>query len=190
MGSYRRKRDSGSEGGGGLRTQIHTKRFEEKRRSIYVKKTSKEIEVKTQVYIPKDLYEKVSSLAPKVYGIYRGALSRAVVEGLELWLFYRVKQTPSGVVIHTNPRLPLRDRYNAVLQCIDLEFAGIPITVPQKAMERCIMETFNIKDYRSIYGWLHRFYLAGLIKPLTIPKIEKPSQWKNNKSIEIVAKKL
>jgi len=154
------------------------KKIKRKNRLLYNGK------VHLHVLIDKELYEKVSVLAPKVYGVVRGALSYAVEEGLEYWL------ATHTTAHRVNPRLPLRERFNAVLKCIELEMGIIPITLHQSVMEKCIAETYNIKDPRSIYGWLHRFYQAGLIKPLTIENPQKPSEWSRNKTIELVARKV
>jgi len=83
--------------------------------------------------------------------------------------------------------MPLRERYNAVMECIRAEVGTIPITIHQLFLEKCISNTFNVKDMRTIYGWLHRFYMAGLIKPLTV-KVSKPSDWARNKAVELVAR--
>lgn len=155
------------------------------RRSVYVCKTTGKVKVRTVVTIDKELFDKVISLAPLVYGIQRGALERAIEEGLALWLQTRA----NGTAVHVNPRAPLRERYNAVIECIELEFGHVPITIHQVFFEKCISNTFNVKDPRTIYGWLHRFYQAGLIKPLTI-SVTKQSDWRRNKAIEIVARKL
>jgi len=154
------------------------KKIKRKNRLLYNGK------VHLHVLIDKELYEKVSVLAPKVYGVVRGALSCAVEEALEYWL------SAHTTAHRVNPRLPLRERYNAVVKCIELEYGMVPITIHQIFLEKCIADTFNVKDPRSIYGWLHRFYLAGLIKPLTIEKPLKPSDWSRNKTIELVAKKV
>lgn len=148
------------------------------------KKKKKNNKVHLHVVIDAELYSKVKELASKVYDCHRGALSYAVEEALELWLAAHANAH------RVNPRLPLRERYNAVIECIELEQGYIPYTIHQSVFEKCIMNTFNVKDPRTVYGWLHRFYQAGLIKPLTVEKIYKPSDWARNKIIEIVAKKL
>jgi len=151
------------------------------RRSVYICKRSKERKVLMKVSIPQNLYEKVLPLAVRHFGVQRGALSLAVEEALELWL-------AAHTTAHTvNPRLPLRDRYNAVIRQVELEMNCIPITIPQAVFEKCVKTAFNIKDERSVYQWIHRFYEAGLIKPLTIP-VKYWQDWRYNKSIEIVAK--
>lgn len=154
------------------------------RKSVYRSKLTGSEKVKTVVYIPKDLFERVISLAVQVYGVQRGALSLAVTEALEMWLALHTQQRT-----RVNPRLPLRDRYNAVMECLRAEVGTIPITIHQLFLEKCISNVFNIKDPRSIYGWLHRFYIAGLIKPLTV-KVTKPSDWARNKAVELVARAL
>ena len=138
--------------------------------------------VALQVLIPYKLYEKVLRVAVEVYGVQRGALSMAVTEALEMWLAAHTHQHT-----RTNPRLPLRERYNAVMECVRAEVGTIPITIHQLFLEKCISNTFNVKDMRTVYGWLHRFYMAGLIKPLTV-KVSKPSDWARNKAVELVAR--
>ena len=152
------------------------------RKSVYKSKLTGSEKVKTVVYISKPLFEKVVSLAVQVYGVQRGALSLAVEEALELWVSLHTQQHT-----RTNPRMPLRDRYNAVMECIRAEVGTIPITIHQLFLEKCISNVLDIKDPRSIYSWLHRFYMAGLIRPLTI-KVAKPSDWAKNKAVELVAK--
>lgn len=189
MKSGLKKRNSGSRSGR-AHTKAHIVRESSDkgnglRKSVYVCKTTGEIKVSTHVTIRKEIFDRVIAVAPLVYGIQRGALERAIEDALELWLQLRVNKT--GIV--TNPRSPLRERYNAVIECIEEEVGMVPITIHQLFFERCISNTFNIKDPRSIYGWLHRFYQAGLIKPLTV-KVSDPKDWKRNKSIEIVAKRV
>jgi len=140
--------------------------------------------VHLHVVINEEIYHKVRELASKVYECHRGALSYAVEEALELWLAAHAKTH------RVNPKLPLRERYNAVMECIELEQGYIPYTIHQSIFEKCIMNSFDVKDSRTVYGWLHRFYNAGLIKPLTIEKVDRPSDWSRNKMIEIVAKKI
>jgi len=156
-----------------------------KRKSVYISKKTKQVKVRCTVTIRKDLYDKVATLAPKVYGVIRGAMELVIEDALELWLVWR------GNAPHViNPRAPLRERYNAVLKCLEYEIGYVPVTVPQLFIEKCIQLTYNVKDPRTIHGWLHRFYNAGLIKPLTIDKPTKPSHWARNKSVEIVARRL
>jgi len=94
------------------------------RKSVYRSKLTGSEKVKTVVYIPKDLFERVISLAVQVYGVQRGALSLAVTEALEMWLALHTQQRT-----RVNPRLPLRDRYNAVMECLRAEVGTIPITI-------------------------------------------------------------
>jgi len=156
------------------------------RRSIYVCKTTGVEKVRTTVTIRRDLYEKVIELAHRVYGLQRGALERAIEDALEMWLMHHV----GGAGAAANPRAPLKERYNAVMECIEEELGTVPATVPQIHLERCIADRFNVKDERSILGWIHRFYMAGLIKPLTIERVLRPRDWKRNTAVEIVAKRV
>jgi len=151
------------------------------RRSVYRSKKTGEEKVKTQVYIRRSLYEKVVPYAVKHYGVQRGALSMAVEEALELWL------STHATTRRINPRLPLRDRFNAFIRQVEMEMNCVPVTIPQAVAEKCIKEAYNIKDMRMVYQWLHRFYEAGLIKPLTIDVL-RWRDWQRNKSIELVAK--
>ena len=140
--------------------------------------------VHLHVMISRELYTKVKELASRVYDCHRGALSYAVEDALELWLAAHTQAH------RVNPRTPLRERYNAIIECIELELGNVPVTIHQLFVEKCIMECFDIKDPRSVYGWLHRFYQAGLIKPLTIERAFKPRDWARNKAVEIVAKRV
>lgn len=143
----------------------------------------KKRKVHLHVLVDEDLYDRVRRLAVHVYDYHRGALSYAVQEGLELWL------ATHASAHKVNPKVPVRERYNAVMDCVDLELGVVPITLQQPILEKCIMNALEVGDYRSVYGWLHRFYAAGLIKPLTI-SVGKPADWRRNRAVEIVAKRV
>jgi len=49
---------------------------------FYTLKTTGERKVQTTICISKELYDIVKRIAPKIYGVKRGALSRAVEDGL------------------------------------------------------------------------------------------------------------
>jgi len=155
-----------------------------KRKSVYESKKLKKVKVKTLVYIDSDLFEKVVLVATKVYGVQRGALSYAVQEALELWLAEKTleKRAP-------NPSKSIRDKYNAVLDCIEDERGLVPITIRQIEFETCIKKALNIKTDKTVREYIHTFYQLGLIKPLTIDVALSPSDWKKNKAIELVARK-
>ncbi|RLG83316.1 MAG: hypothetical protein DRO39_08585 [Thermoprotei archaeon] len=137
--------------------------------------------VHLHVMISRELYTKVKELASRVYDCHRGALSYAVEEALEMWLATHTQAH------RVNPRMPLRERYNAVIRCLEFEMDEVSRVVHQVFLERCIMNEFDVKDPRTVYGWLHRFYQAGLIKPLTVERPLKPRDWARNRVVELVA---
>ncbi len=153
-----------------------------RRRSVYRSKKTGVEKVETSILIDKKLFESVRKLATDVYGLDRGAFSLAVQEALEAWQLAHTKTHKS-----TNPRYSLRLIYNSVMQVVEELIGVVPVTIAQHTLENAISEALNIKDRRSVIGWLHRFYVAGLIKPLTVD-IAKESDWKRNKAVEFVAR--
>ena len=154
-----------------------------RRRSIYISRRTGERKVRTDVMIPEDLYINALKAAIDVYGRRRGAFSLAVQEALEAWLAAR-----AGARRRPNPRAPIREVYNRVLDVIQETWGEVPITFPQRNLEDAIADALNIKDRRSILGWIHRFYVAGLIKPLTVD-VKEESDWRRNKAVEFVARR-
>jgi len=157
---------------------------EYRRKSVYVSKRLGKVKVKTLVYIDTDLFERVAAIAPKVFGVQRGALSYAVEDALRLWL-----QVHTQAHRALNPSLNLREKYNAVIDCIESEMGFVPVSVPQSIFEACIRKTLGVKTDRTVHEYLHSFHQAGFVKPLTIERPTKPSDWKKNRSIELVARK-
>jgi len=157
-----------------------------KRKSVYVSKRTGKAKVVTVITIDPELFEKVMSLAPKVYGIQRGALSNAIEDALRLWLYEYARNVKRA----SNPPSNIRDKYNKVIECIENEKGFVPITVKQTDLEKCIRDALGVKTDRTVREYLHTFYQLGLIKPLTIENPTSPSEWKNNKAIEIVAKRV
>jgi len=153
------------------------------RKSVYHSKRVDTKKVKTIVYIPQDLWEKISSMAPKIYGINRGALSYAVEEGLKYWLTYHSDFAKS------NPRPSIREVYNGVMKWIFERNGYKPDRIKTSDLIKSVMCALNIK-MRSAKDWIFKFYVEGLIKPYIPPKIEliKPSQIRSVRIWEIVAK--
>lgn len=152
------------------------------RKSIYRSKRTGEEKVITTVVLPRDLFERVERAAYEAYGLHRGSLSLAVREALEAWLQARAgARSP-------NPRPDVREAYNKVLDSVEAKLGAVPISVPQHVFEAAIADALNIKDRRSIIGWMHRFYVAGLIKPLTVD-VREEADWRRNKAIELVARR-
>ena len=155
--------------------------------TYYSKKTSKE-KVKTCTYISKELFEKASKLAIEVYGVQRGGLSYAFEDGLKLWLNHH-----SGTLMgtHQNPRPRLREIYNAVMRDVSKEFdLMIPNTIPNHTLLKSAMKALNVKN-RSAIGWIFKFYVEGLIKPLSPSRnirLLKPSEIHRVRVWELVAK--
>ncbi len=152
------------------------------RKSVYVSKRTGKVKVVTDISIDLDLYERAIQVAQEVYGVQRGALSLAVQEALESWLLAHTTAHRK-----VNPRYQLRQYYNAVLEVIEQLLGMVPISIPQHTFENAIMEGLNVKDRRTIRSWLHRFYVAGLIKPLTVD-VKEEKDWDKNKAIELVAR--
>lgn len=133
------------------------------RKSTYFSKKTNKEKVRTCVHISKDLFEKVSKLAVEAYGLQRGGLSYAIEEGLKLWLSH-FSGTLRGT--HQNPRPRIREIYNAVMNEVSKEHDFlIPTTVPNHTLLKCVMKALNIKE-RSAAGWVFKFYVEELIKPL------------------------
>ena len=109
----------------------------------------------------KDLFEKVSSLATKVYGIQRGALSLAVEEGLQYWL-----QLHTQPLTRVNPRPTTREVYEKVMNRVEFIMGFKPIKVTRTVLEQAIMQVRKIRDPRSIQNWINIFCSEGLMKPL------------------------
>jgi len=151
------------------------------RKSKYYSKRNGLEKVITVVYIRKDLFEKVRTIASQVYGVHRGAISMAVEDALEQWIAVRANARK------VNPRPSTRDTYNVVLNELEGMFGHIPITVHQEDFKNAIMRALDVKE-RTAIEWMHRFYVSGLIKPLTVPVREK-RHWKANRSIELVARR-
>jgi len=142
--------------------------------------------IRTDILISEELFENVRKIATEVYGVHRGSLSYAVEEGLRLWLLNH-----SGTLIgtHQNPRAPVREVYNIVMDHLSSITNNIPTSLPTPHFTACVMRALNIKD-RSACGWIFRFYVEGLIKILKPPggKIFKPSEVRHVQTWELVAK--
>ena len=154
-----------------------------RRRTAYVSKRTGVRKVRTDIMLPEDLFVNVVKTAIDVYGTKRGALSLAVQEALEAWLLARTRAHRKP-----NPRASIREVFNRVLDVIYETWGQVPITFPQRNLEDAIRDALDIKDRRSVLGWIHRFYVAGLIKPLTVD-VKEEADWKRNKAIEFVARR-
>jgi len=130
----------------------------------------------------------VSKLAVEVYGVQRGSLSYAVEDGLKLWLNHH-SGTLTGT--HQNPRPRVREVYNAVMNEVSLGFnLSIPNSIPNHTLLQCAMRVLNVKD-RSATGWIFKFYVEGLIRPLSPSRnirMFKPSEIRRVRIWELVAK--
>jgi len=130
----------------------------------------------------------VSKLSVEIYGYQRGNLSYAVEDGLKLWLNHH-SGTLTGT--HQNPRPRLREIYNAVMNDVSKEFdLVIPNTIPNHTLLKCTMKALNVKA-RSAAGWIFKFYVEGLIKPLSPSRnirLLKPSEIHRVRIWELVAK--
>jgi len=153
-----------------------------KRKTLYKCKRTKEVKIRTDICIRKELYEKVMEFAPKYFGFIRGAFSYAVEEALQEWL-------DSHTAAHTkiNPPFTIRERYNAVMRELRKIKGYLPVKTSKIDFEKAIMTAFNVTDPRTIRKWMHIFYKMGFIKPLGI-KVLSERSWKNVLAIEIVAK--
>jgi len=158
------------------------------RKSIYFSKKTKTKKVWTHIYITEDLFEMVAKTVPVVYGVQRGGLSFAVEDGLKLWLAQN-----SGALLgaRQNPRPAVREVYNRVMSDlrITLNSDFIPTSLPAPGLIACVMRALNVKD-RAAIGWIFRFYVEGLVKPLKPPgvKLYKPIDGRGVQSWELVAK--
>jgi len=156
------------------------------RKSSYYTKRTKKKKAIVKVCISYDLFEKVSKLAPEVYGTLRGGLSDAVEEGLRIWL---ARHTGALFGARQNPRPTVREYYNRVTSTLVNDMNVIPTTLPGPGLTAVVMRALDIKE-RAAVGWVFRFYVNGLIKPLKPPGIRlyKPSDVRRVKFWEIVAK--
>ena len=139
--------------------------------------------VLTHVAIREDLLNRVIEVATRRFNIVRGALSLAIEEALELWLAHTEAHMPP------NPRASARERYNAVVREIELEFNYVPIQVPSHTLLSATMRALHIKE-RSAWGWVFRFFTSGFIKPLSPPgfRPRNERECKKVRTWELVAK--
>ena len=132
--------------------------------SVFRKKrvTKKEDKVLLQVLIRRDLYEKLVSIAPQLYGATKGALSHAVEEALESWLAPRLHAQ-----VHANPTDKVRMKFRAVLQSLKkvLGLPFVPDEAPLEAFKVAIAQAIG-SDPRTINKYLDLFEKAKLIKYL------------------------
>ena len=155
------------------------------RKSIYRSKRLGKTKVRLNICISKSLWEKVNRIAPKVFGVNRGALSYAIEEALKYWLYY----ADGGSSL--NPRPNVRDAWNAVVNKVRYHFDMIvPATVPHNLLLQSTMQALGVKT-RSATDWIFKFYTENLIKPYSpkpAPTLIKPSDTKRVRVWEIVAK--
>mgnify|MGYP000580738716 CR=1 FL=1 len=131
------------------------------RKSVYVCKRDGRVKVKTLVWIDKELFEQVASMAPRVYGVQRGALSLAVEEALRYWL-----QVHTQPLTRTNPRPTTREVYARVMKQVELLIGFRPLKVRRPVLEQAIRIVRQIRDERSVQRWITSFCDEGLMKPL------------------------
>jgi len=158
---------------------------EPRRKSVLKLKTTGKVKVKFSTTVDAELFERFRKVANEVFGLQRGALEYALEEAMQLWLYER-----AGARRSTNPPMNIRERYNAVLECIENEKGFVPISIRQPEFEKCIRDALKVKTERTVLEYLHTFYQLGFIKPLTIENPSSPSEWRKNKAVEIVAKKV
>lgn len=144
----------------------------ELRKSIYRAKRSGATKVRVSTLIDERLYRSVLRLAIEKFGVQRGAMSYAVEEALAWWLAHA-----SGAHIGAhNPRPTTQDVFKKVAADLKLDFDGyLPKSIPCNMMLDSIMRALGIK-YRSAVEWLYKFYVEGLVKPLS-PKMTPTKPW-------------
>jgi hypothetical protein len=110
------------------------------------------------VYVRREILETFKRVAFEKYGRFRGSLSLAVEEALELYLGMHTQ-------MHTNPRRGIRDVYEqVVLKIKEIMHTPLkPVEVPEKILDHAIAEVRG-SDRRTIEKWKNIFEKSGLIK--------------------------
>jgi hypothetical protein len=112
------------------------------------------------VYISEDLYKAIVEVAVQRYGQVKGALSRFAEEAFREALSLH-KHTSAQL----NPKLRIRDVYDAVVKRIVETLGYRPVEVTEDILDRAIGEVRGT-DYRTTEKWKQLFVKAGLIKYL------------------------
>jgi len=140
------------------------------RKSVYQCKMTGEEKIRTIVYIPKELWQEVSDIATKIYGVQRGAISYAIEDALSLWLLKTRNENSNFNFI----RRDTRSIYIKVLNAVRLtqNDLSLPKRIPHPNLLKCVMKALNVKE-RSALSWIFKFYSDELIKPYTPTPIQK-----------------
>jgi len=140
--------------------------------------------VRLEVVISKDLYERLRTLAPQLYGKHRGALSYIVENALKQY-FSLYCNTHKA---HINPPLSVRREFNMFLDAVKEYYGEVPYKLPAKVIRNIMMTNLpRSKDIRTQNKKLHTWYLMGFIKPLDA-KPSSPNDWRYVKVIEFIAR--
>lgn len=131
------------------------------RKSIYKCKMTKTEKVITTITIRKDIFDRVIEIAPKIYGVQRGALSLAVEEALEYWLGLHSHQ-----ITPLNPRPSTRIIYQKMKNHIQFILGFVPIKVHREILEQAIRAVRGIRSDRAVSNWILAMCAEGLLKPL------------------------
>ena len=114
--------------------------------------------VQLLVYISEDVYRRLISVAPNLYGKNHGAISFVVEEALKQYLY------PLGASdVKLNPRMSIRRVYEQVKAKIReiLKSPFTPAFVPEKILDMAIRET---RGPTVVERWKGFFVQEGLIK--------------------------
>ena len=114
--------------------------------------------MRVEAYIDEKLWRELISIAPQVYGKYRGGISHIIEEALRYYL-----ATRCNTRIHTNPKLSIRDVFAQVVMRLRDKYGFTPKEIPEYELDQAIAETRG-SDRRTIEKWKSAFEKSGLIK--------------------------